>query len=206
MWIGSDDFGDGEAIPGRNAFCVYDADSHVAFSANMSPHLAWGDAPEGTQSFALLMIDKDVPTVGDDVNQEGRLVSSDLPRTDFTHWSMADIDKSTSEFRAGQFCDGVTPRGKPGLRTGPVEGLNDYTGWFAGDAEMEGRYRGYDGPCPPWNDTVVHRYVFTLFALDAASLELSPDFSADDLRRAASGHVLADATITGTYTLNPELF
>ena len=33
---------------------------------------------------------------------------------------------------------------------------------------MFGDYYGYDGPCPPWNDELVHRYVFTLYALDVA--------------------------------------
>jgi len=30
-----------------------------------------------------------------------------------------------------------------------VRGINDYTGWFAGDPEMAGNHGGYDGPCPP---------------------------------------------------------
>ena len=36
---------------------------------------------------------------------------------------------------------------------------------------MFGDYYGYDGPCPPWNDELVHRYVFTLYALDVPRLE-----------------------------------
>ena len=31
---------------------------------------------------------------------------------------------------------------------------------------MSGDYFGYDGPCPPWNDSIVHHYVFTVYALD----------------------------------------
>ena len=206
MWIRSDDFTDGQPIPGRNAFCVYDADEHVTFSSNLSPHLSWGDIPKGTGSFALLMIDVDVPSKGDDVNQEDRQVPHDLPRTDFTHWVMADIGNDVKELKSGQFCDEVTPGGKPGLQSGPIEGINDYTAWFAGDANMAGKYRGYDGPCPPWNDSLIHHYVFTLLALDVETLELASDFAAEDLRSAAADHLLAEATLTGTYTLNPELF
>lgn len=206
MWIRSDDFVDGEPIPGRNAFCVYDPGAHVTFSSNLSPHLCWGEAPAGTRSFALMMIDVDVPSKGDDVNQEGREVPPDLVRTDFTHWLIADIGSDVTEFGAGQFCNGVTPGGKPGLRSGPVEGLNDYTGWFAGDADMAGKYRGYDGPCPPWNDSLIHHYVFTIFALDVESVGLGADFTAEDLQSAATGHILAEASLTGTYTLNPALF
>ena len=41
--------------------------------------------------------------------------------------------------------------------------------WFASDKDMAGDYHGYDGPCPPWNDEIPHRYVFTVYALDVAS-------------------------------------
>ena len=53
------------------------------------------------------------------------------------------------------------PRGKPGPDAphGARHGINDYTGWFASDADMAGDYYGYDGPCPPWNDEIPHRYV-----------------------------------------------
>ena len=42
---------------------------------------------------------------------------------------------------------------------------------------MSGDYFGYDGPCPPWNDALVHRYVFTLYALDVATLGLQGPFT-----------------------------
>ena len=44
----------------------------------------------------------------------------------------------------------------------------DYTGWFADDPQMSGQYFGYDGPFPPFNDSLVHHYVFTLYALNVA--------------------------------------
>jgi hypothetical protein len=100
----------------------------------------------------------------------------------------------------------VTEHGK---HVGPtpfgLRGRNDYTGWFAGDPDMEGTYGGYDGPCPPWNDELVHHYTFTVYALDVESLGLSGDFGLLEARRAMDGHVLASASQVGTYTLNPEL-
>jgi phosphatidylethanolamine-binding protein (PEBP) family uncharacterized protein len=83
--------------------------------------------------------------------------------------------------------------------------LNDYTGWFAGDAQMGGDYLGYDGPYPPFNDARVHRYFFRLYALDVASLDLPDRFTAADVQRAVQGHALAEAAVQGTYTLNPRL-
>ncbi|HVC16119.1 MAG TPA: YbhB/YbcL family Raf kinase inhibitor-like protein, partial [Rhodanobacter sp.] len=86
-----------------------------------------------------------------------------------------------------------------------VQGENDYTGWFAGDADMQGSYTGYDGQCPPWNDTLVHHYHFRVYALDVAQLPLSDGFKLDALRAAMHGHVLAEAELTGIYSLNPEV-
>jgi len=30
--------------------------------------------------------------------------------------------------------------------------------WCASDEAMMGEYHVYDGPCPPWNDSLVHQY------------------------------------------------
>lgn len=205
MWLRSDDFSDGEPIPGDNAFNVIDPDDHTRFGGNKNPHLVWGEAPEDVRSFALLVIDVDAPTSPEDVNQEGREVPADLPRADFTHWALVDIDAGTPSLERGAYSDGVTPKGKSGRSDRPREGVNDYTGWFSGDREMGGTYKGYDGPCPPWNDSIIHHYVFTLYALDVDSLGLSGDFSAADVRSAMEGHILDSARLIGTCTLNPRL-
>jgi Raf kinase inhibitor-like YbhB/YbcL family protein len=101
----------------------------------------------------------------------------------------------------------VTPRGKPGPNApgGGRHGVNDYTDWFAGDAQMAGDYYGYDGPCPPWNDEIVHRYVFTLYALDVDRLQVPTKFTGSDARNAMRGHVIAEASFTGRYALNPRV-
>jgi Raf kinase inhibitor-like YbhB/YbcL family protein len=70
---------------------------------------------------------------------------------------------------------------------------------------MEGAYYGYDGPCPPWNDSIIHHYVFTVFALDTAELDLDDGFTGHDLHNAIAGHILAEASLTGTYALNSRL-
>ena len=70
---------------------------------------------------------------------------------------------------------------------------------------MRGDYYGYDGPCPPWNDEILHHYVFTVYALDIEKLPLSGKFGGPEVRAALQDHILAEAKITGTYTLNPAL-
>lgn len=194
-------------IPGRCAFAEKAPFGHVRLAGNRSPHLRWSGAPASTQSFVVTVIDADAPTRPDDVNRDGRVVPAALPRAEFVHWLLADLPPSLNELAEGACSQGVAAHGKtqPAGPEGSVQGLNDYTGWFQGDAAMEGRYLGYDGPCPPWNDARVHRYTFEVLALDVPSLGLAPGFSLADLRHAADGHVLARAAIVGRYSLNPAL-
>ena len=207
MKLQSSSFADGGVIPVEHAFCAPDPKSHVTLSKNRNPHLAWSEVPMGTKSLAIVCHDPDVPSRGDDVNQEGRIVSRTLPRVDFFHWVLVDLPAAVVGVTAGEFSSSVTARGKPGPRAphGARQGINDYTGWFASDPEMAGDYYGYDGPCPPWNDELPHRYVFTVFALDVAKLPVEGRFGGADVRKAVKGHVLAEAAITGRYTLNPAV-
>ena len=57
-----------------------------------------------------------------------------------------------------------------------------------------GRY-GYGGPCPP---SGVHRYFFTLYALDVA-LGLPAGATKAEVLRASKGHILESATLMGRY-------
>jgi Raf kinase inhibitor-like YbhB/YbcL family protein len=207
MKVTSSSFADNGVIPAEFAFCAQDPATHVTLSKNRNPHLAWSGAPAGARSFAIVCHDPDVPSRGDDVNQEGRVVPKSLARIDFFHWVLVDLPASVTTIEAGEFASSVTPRGKPGPEApqGARQGINDYTGWFASDASMAGDYYGYDGPCPPWNDEIPHRYVFTVYALDVEKLPVTGNFGGNDVRRAVEGHVLAQAAITGRYTLNPAV-
>lgn len=206
MQLRSESFRPDGPIPGEFAFCVPAEVGHVALAPNRNPHLAWSGAPAGTKSFALICHDVDVPSRGDDVNQDGRSVPASLPRVDFFHWVLVDIPPDVTEIAAGSHCDGITPHGKPpGHAPQGVQGINDYTGWFAGDPSMSGNYGGYDGPCPPWNDEILHHYHFTVYALDVASLGLEGAFTGAQAREAMRGHVLAEAAVVGVYALNPAV-
>lgn len=173
---------------------------------NLSPHLAWRDAPDATKSFVLLCVDPDAPASKELVNRQDVTVPNDFPRADFIHWVLINIPATCSELAEGLDARGLTVRGKAlgGAAVG-LRGLNDYTGWFAGDADMQGDYAGYDGAWPPFNDERVHRYIFTVYALDVPALALSGGFTAADVQAAMQGHVLAQASITTHYTLNPAI-
>ena len=70
------------------------------------------------------------------------------------------------------------------LPSGTQEGLNDW------------KQTGYRGPCPPIGR---HRYFFKLYALDNVLPDLGRPSKAD-LEHAMQDHILADATLMGTYS------
>lgn len=206
MQIRSDSFSNGGAIPAR--YCAGQRSAgEVGFGPNRNPHLAWDGVPEGTRSFALLCLDPDAPTRPELAGKEGVQIPTGLPRTHFCHWAVAGIAAELREIAEGAFSDGVSAGGKeraegPG---GGRQGLNDFTGWFAGDEALAGDWWGYDGPFPPPNDLLVHRYFFRLFALDTVLPDLPERFTGGDLLRALHGHVLAEGQVHGQYSLHPDL-
>jgi Raf kinase inhibitor-like YbhB/YbcL family protein len=199
MKITSESFERGHRIPPEFALGAQDG-----FGGNRNPQLAWSESPEGTRSFVLLCIDTDAPTDASLAGKEGVEIPVEHPRGDFVHWAMVDIPAHLREIAAGSCSDGFEPGGKVAPKGPPRarQGLNDYTGWFANDADKRGKYFGYDGPYPPPNDLREHRYFFRLFALDVDRLDVDGDFTAGDVFRAMHGHVLAEASTYGTYTLH----
>ncbi len=210
MKVLSQSFDHNGEIPEEFAFAKPDAANHFALSHNRNPALAWDGVPTGCKSLVLIVVDPDAPTVPDNVNKEGERVAEDLPRADFHHWVIVDIPVTCSGIGAGECSDGITKGGKrrPATPAGAPDarqGVSDYTSWFAGDPELGGTYLGYEGPAPPWNDERRHHYHFQLYALDIDRCPVQGEFTAPDVRKAIAGHILAEATLTGTYTLNPEL-
>lgn len=207
MKISSSCLAGNQPVPKDYAFGIIDPEQHVGLSSNRNPHLAWSDVPAGTRSFVVMCHDIDVPSKPDDVNKEDREVPADLPRVDFYHWLLWNIPAEQREIAEGAHSDGVTPKGKagPDAPNGLQHGRNTFTDWFSGDADMAGDYFGYDGPCPPWNDSILHRYIFTVYALDCETLQVEGDLKGDDLKAAMKNHVLDSAEMTLTYTLNPRL-
>lgn len=197
---------DGAPIPGKFAFCIPDGNGKCTLGNNLSPAISWSGAPDGTKSFAVICHDPDVPSVADDVNQDGRTIPADLPRVDFFHWVLVDIPADREGLPEGADSNEAVARGKnPGKTEYGLRGVNNYTDFMAGDADMSGTYAGYDGPCPPWNDTIKHHYHFTVYALDVETLGLDGAFGGPEALAAMEGHILAKGNFVGTYSLNPDV-
>lgn len=197
---------DQQPIPEKFAFGIPGDGEPMAIGPNRNPALAWEDAPENTKSYAIILVDPDVPENASDANQPGKMLAADLTRDNFYHWVLVDIPVNTSAIEEGAASDGVTPHGKDiGRSELGLRGINSFTDMFADDPDMEGTYGGYDGPCPPWNDERIHHYHFTVYALDVETLGLSNGFSGAEAEAAIQDHVLGKASVVGTYTLNPAL-
>jgi hypothetical protein len=94
------------------------------------------------------------------------------------------------------------PEGVPGEATlpdGSLQGANDFAPYAQEGQTHPGgapiNRVGYDGPCPP----AAHRYVFTLYALDAV-LDLPAEATKAELLAAMEWHVLGQAELTGVFT------
>jgi Raf kinase inhibitor-like YbhB/YbcL family protein len=207
MKLTSSSFRHNERIPGRCAFGVPDGSGHMKLGQNRNPQLAWSDIPKGARSLVLLCIDVDVPSSLENFNKEGKVIATSLPRVEFCHWAMVDVPPRDGGVAEGECSDGITARGKknPKGPPGSRQGINDYTGFMAGDAEMAGDYYGYEGPCSPWNDERIHHYHFTLYATDLERCPVADRFTGPEVLKAIKEHVLAEAKLTGTYTLNQKL-
>ena len=134
-------------------------------------------------------------------------VPADLPRGDFYHWLAVDLPVGVASIAEGSCAAGVVTGGKRDRR-GPHGCLQGSTTTRVGSwvtPIWKATTWGTTAPCPPWNDSIVHRYVFTLYALDVLALDVPDEFAGADVVEAMRGHVLAEASLTGRYTLNSDL-
>lgn len=206
LTVKSNSIKSGHAIPSKYAFCAPAAQGHIGGGGNVNPQVTWSKGPKGTKSYALIVTDPDVPSVLTDFNKEGKTLPVNMKRVAFYHWVLVDIPGEVTEIGEGVDSNAQVPRGKPPGPAKPgVRGINDYTGFFASDAQMKGNYGGYDGPCPPWNDLRVHHYHFTVYALNVTSLNLTGNFTGPDALKAMKGHVLAKGELVGEYSLYPPV-
>jgi Raf kinase inhibitor-like YbhB/YbcL family protein len=171
---------------------------------NISPSVSWSRGPRATRSYALIMTDLDVPKDLSLINKPGVALTAETPRVPFIHWVLIDIPPKITHLRRGEESAGFVPKGNPiGPTDHGLRGANVYSHYYPKDSPLAGPRGGYDGPCPPHNDVIPHRYVTRVYALDVASLGLQGLFFGEDALRAMQGHVLATGEADAVYSVNP---
>jgi Raf kinase inhibitor-like YbhB/YbcL family protein len=195
---------DGGMLANKYAFCAPAAQGHTAPGMDINPSISWPKGPHGTKSYAVILYDSDSPAEHREMmNKEGVTMTADIKRHDYFHWVLADIPPSVTSIKEGADSNARVAHGKPATPSAAgLKGLNTYTVVMAANDAMKGQYYGYDGPCPPWNDDIVHHYHFTVYALSVSSLGLPKDFDGPAVQDAMKGKILAQGELLGLYTQN----
>lgn len=171
-------------IAEKFAYCAPDGKGKTKKGGNISPQLSWSGAPKETKSFAIVVVDPDVPAKFDDANKEGKIISEAFPRQNFYHWVLVNIPANITNIDEG--------KGKE--KTIGTQLVNDYAG-----GKKLPEFLGYDGPCPPWNDARLHHYHFTVHALNTEKLEIPETTTGKDIISDIKKHSIAKGELVGTY-------
>lgn len=127
-------------------------------------------APQGTQSFAIFLEDRDAIPVA---------------RFSWIHWAVANLtepalEENASVHSAGRF----------------VQGVNSWASPLLGDSKLtDAEAARYGGMSPP---DKTHVYELNVYALDT-KLDLQDGFFVNDFFKAMQGHILAECTLRGSY-------
>jgi Raf kinase inhibitor-like YbhB/YbcL family protein len=189
------------SLPADAAYCT--AGPSDPASHNISPAVSWSKGPAGTKSYVLIMTDLDVPKDLSLINKPGVTIPNDTPRVPFIHWVLTDIPPGMTALPKGADSPGFVTMGTPvGDTDHGARGANVYSFFYPKDSPLAGIRGGYDGPCPPKNDPLPHRYVTRIYALDISTLGLHGVFFGEEAIEKMKGHVLATGEMQAQYAFH----
>ena len=143
---------------------------------NLSPPLAWSGAPEGAQSFALIM-------------RSTELLASDET---WVHWVIWNIPADVTELAEGvEELETLANGASQGFNSGGVTG---YLGPCPPDMLSVYKPSSSVGNENPKQE--IEKYRFEIYALDT-TLDLPAGATRDDLLKAMDGHILASGVLVG---------
>ncbi|NCF76767.1 MAG: YbhB/YbcL family Raf kinase inhibitor-like protein [Proteobacteria bacterium] len=138
---------------------------------NFSPQVSWRNAPDNTDSFALIIDDETAPC-GTDANA-------------CVHWNLFNIDASIEGLI--EDVDPTTLVDANGANSA-VEGLT-----YAGT-------HNYEGPCPPAGNEHTYHFALYALSEDQPTMTRLDALTRSEFEEAYSGNILGQANLTGTFT------
>ena len=138
---------------------------------NFSPQVSWRNAPDNTDSFALIIDDETAPC-GTDANA-------------CVHWNLFNIDASIEGLI--EDVDPTTLVDANGANSA-VEGLT-----YAGT-------NNYEGPCPPAGNEHTYHFALYALSEDQPTMTRLDALTRSEFEEAYSGNILSQANLTGTFT------
>lgn len=140
---------------------------------NKSPQLSWENAPDGTKSFAVTLVD---------INAFG-------PGISFDHWLVINLPADTRSLAkdAGNISGAILPKGA----------IQTPNGAAAYDAPANvAFYKAFAGVCPNVGNT--NQYEITVFALNVATLAVSATGTPTDVKAAIAAATISSAKMSVT--------
>ncbi len=176
-------------LPDDYAYCL----KRDIEGKNIRPEISWSNYPEDTKSFAVFVIDPDVPTDFTEANQEGKIIPATQKRQNFFHFGLVNIPANINKIERGE--------GRADQKKQPKIGrlaINDYASFY----EPDSHFIGWDGMCPPWNDERVHRYIFVVYALKTENIGVGKQFMAKEVFKKIKDNSIAYGYQFGMFTRN----
>lgn len=140
---------------------------------NKSPQLEWENAPDGTKSFAITMVD---------INAFG-------PGISFDHWLVINLPADTRSLAkdAGNISGTNLPNGA----------IQTPNGAAAYDSPANiAYYKAFAGVCPNVGNT--NQYEITVFALNVATLSVSDTASSTEVKNAINAAAISSTKMSVT--------
>ncbi len=139
---------------------------------NKSPQLTWENAPSGTKSFAITMID---------LNAFG-------PNVPFDHWLVINIPTASTSF--------VKDAGNASGANLPAGASHTPNGSLAFDPTHPEYYKSYAGVCPNIGNT--NQYEITIYALNVSTLNVAANAASTEVIAAIKAATISTAKMSVT--------
>lgn len=138
--------------------------------ANKSPQLTWENAPSGTKSFAITMID---------LNAFG-------PNIPFDHWLVINIPTSSNSL--------VKDAGNASGANLPAGAIHTPNGAYPNFVTNPDFVKAYAGVCPNVGNT--NQYEITVYALNVSTLNVTANATSTDIKAAIKAATISSTKMS----------